>query len=66
MFSLRRFSPLSKYSPHFEIRIHHPVGEALTTDTDPFKYTVTGELMHHQVRVNETWRERTILELPFD
>jgi len=39
-------------SPKFEVRIDHPVGETFTADTDAFKYTVTSELMHHQVGID--------------
>ncbi len=31
-----------------EVRIHHPVGETLHTDTDTLKHTITGELVHNQ------------------
>jgi hypothetical protein len=55
-----------KYSPELEVRIHHPVGESLTTDTDAFKHTVTGELVHHEVRVDETCRENTVTGMPLD
>jgi len=47
-----------KYIPELEIGVNHAVGESLTTDTDTLKHTVTGELMHHQVGVNETCRRR--------
>ena len=39
-----------------EVGVHHPVGEALPADTDALKHTVTGELVHHQVRVDHAWR----------
>jgi hypothetical protein len=42
-------SLLVKYLPQLEIGINHPVRESLTTDTDTLKYTVTGELVHHQM-----------------
>ena len=45
---------LHNYLPMFEVRVIHPVGEALTTNTNTFKHTVTGELMHHQSRVHHT------------
>jgi hypothetical protein len=38
-----------------EVRVLHPVGEALSANTNTFKHTVTGELMHNQVRINETY-----------
>lgn len=41
-------------SPVLEVRVHHPVGEALATNTDALKYTVTGELVHHEGRVDHT------------
>lgn len=37
-----------------EVRIVHPVGESLPTNTDAFKHTITGELVHNQMGVNET------------
>ena len=37
-----------------EIRVDHSVGETFTTNTNAFKYTVTSELMHNQVRVDDT------------
>jgi len=49
---------LLKYIPELEIGVNHAVGESLTADTDTLKHTVTGELMHHQVGVNETCRQR--------
>lgn len=39
--------------PLLEVRVDHPVGEALTADTDAFKYTVASELMHDKVRVDD-------------
>jgi hypothetical protein len=53
-----KVSVLLKYVPELEIRVNHAVGESLTADTDTLKHTVTGELMHHQVGVNETCRRR--------
>lgn len=38
----------------FEVRIGHPVGEALPADTDALKHTVTGQLMHNQRSLNHT------------
>jgi hypothetical protein len=52
---------LLKHLPQLEIRVNHPVGESFTTDTDTFKYTVTGELVHHQVRIDETWERSDTL-----
>lgn len=40
--------------PKFEVRVYHPVGETFTADTDTFKYTVTSQLVHNQVRVNDS------------
>lgn len=53
-----KVSVLLKYIPELEIGVNHAVGESLTADTDTLKHTVTGELMHHQVGVNETCRRR--------
>lgn len=49
---------LAEVSPVLEISVHHPVGEALATDTNSFKYAVTGELMHHEGRVDHTCQKR--------
>ncbi len=38
-----------------EVSVHHSVGETFPANTDTFKYTVTGELVHYQVGINETW-----------
>jgi len=56
-----KVSVLLKYIPELEIGVNHAVGESLTADTDTLKHTVTSELMHHQVGVNETCRRRQIL-----
>lgn len=40
--------------PELEVRVDHPIGETFTANTDAFQHTVTGELMHHQVGVDET------------
>lgn len=41
--------------PELEVGVHHPVGETFTANTDTLKHTVTGELVHHKVGVDETW-----------
>lgn len=43
---------IKNFSPKLEVWIVHSVGEALAANTDTLEYTVTGELMHHEVRVN--------------
>jgi hypothetical protein len=40
--------------PKLEVRVDHPVGEALTANTDTLKYTVTSQLVHDKMRVNNT------------
>jgi len=40
--------------PELEVRIDHPVGEALTANTDSFKYTVASKLVHDKMGVNHT------------
>lgn len=40
--------------PELEVRVNHPVGETFTANTDAFKHTVTCELMHHKMGVDET------------
>lgn len=47
-------SSIVGYLPQLEVGVHHSVRETLTTDTDTFKYTVTGQLVHHQVSVDKT------------
>lgn len=42
------------YSPQLEIWIVHSVGETFTANTDTFKYTVTSELMHDKLGIDET------------
>uniref|UniRef100_A0A2M4DMR2 Uncharacterized protein n=1 Tax=Anopheles darlingi TaxID=43151 RepID=A0A2M4DMR2_ANODA len=39
-----------------EVRVHHAVGESLTANTDTFKHTVTSQLVHDQVSINDTGR----------
>lgn len=58
-FSLYEIPNFSKrlelfYLPMLEIRIDHPVWEALATNTDTFKHTVTSQLMHDEGRVSYT------------
>lgn len=43
-----------KCLPQLEVRIHHPVGETFTANTDAFKHTVTGQLVHDKMGVNDT------------
>ena len=38
--------------PLLEVRVNHPVRESLPTDPDPFKDTVAGQLVHHQLGVD--------------
>lgn len=40
--------------PHLEIGVDHSVGETFTANTDTFKHTVTGQLVHNQVSINHT------------
>lgn len=49
--------------PELEVRVDHPVGETFTANTDAFKHTVTGELVHHKVGVDETWQTKTLSSL---
>lgn len=60
-----RFSEVSTYGrkegkemkrvviPLFEVRVDHPIGESLTTDTNTFEHTITGELMHNQMGIDD-------------
>jgi len=43
--------------PQFEVWVYHSVGETFTANTDTFKYTVTCQLVHYQVRVNYTYEK---------
>lgn len=49
-----QFEHNTKNLPQFEVRVYHSVGETFTANTDTFKYTVTGQLVHYQVGVNDT------------
>lgn len=52
--------------PELEVGVDHSVGETFTANTDTLKHTVTGQLVHYQVRVNETWRtKRNVQSLQF-
>ena len=42
-----------------EVGVDHTVGESFTTNTDTFKYTVTCQLVHNQVRIDNTWKKTT-------
>ena len=44
---------MNKGPPLLELRVDDSVGEALATDTDPFQYTVTLQLVQHQFGVDE-------------
>lgn len=48
-----------RFSPELEVGVDHPVGETFTANTDTLKHTVTGQLVHHKVRVDETWRTKS-------
>lgn len=37
-----------------EVGVDHTVGESFATNTDTFKYTVTCQLVHNQVRIDDT------------
>lgn len=54
LYSKQSRSSCRRFLPKFEIRIDHPVGETFTANTDTFKYTVTGQLVHYQVGVDDT------------
>jgi len=40
--------------PMLEVGVDHTVGESFATNTDTFKYTVTCQLVHNQVRIDDT------------
>lgn len=46
------------FLPVSEIRVDHSVGESFTANTNTFKYTVTSELMHNQVRIDDTCKNK--------
>lgn len=54
--------------PELEVGVDHPVGETFTANTDAFKHTVTGQLVHHKVRVDETCATKlhTAQEKPYN
>ncbi len=37
-----------------EVRVDHTVGETFTANTNTLKYTVTSQLVHNQVRIDDT------------
>lgn len=45
---------LKTNSPLTEVGIHHTVGETLPADTNTFKHTVTSELVHDKMGVDDT------------
>lgn len=40
--------------PLTEIRVHHPIGETFTTYTNTLKHTVTGQLVHNKMGIDNT------------
>lgn len=44
--------------PVLEVGVDHTVGETFTANTDTLKYTVTSQLVHNQVRIDDTWMNR--------
>lgn len=40
--------------PELEVGVDHPVGEALAANTDTFKYTVTSQLVHHKMGIDDS------------
>ena len=40
--------------PVLEVGVDHTVGETFAANTDTFKYTVTSQLVHDQVRIDDT------------
>jgi hypothetical protein len=45
--------------PELEVRVDHPVGEALTANTDSFKYTVASQLVHDKMGINHACETET-------
>jgi len=39
----------------FEVRVLHPVGEALLANTNALKYTIAGQLMHDKASLHDTY-----------
>jgi len=37
-----------------EVGVDHTIGESFTANTDTFKYTVTSQLVHNQVTIDDT------------
>ena len=48
------------HAPLLELRVDHPVGEALAADTDALQHTVTSQLMQHQSGVNQACQSSNI------
>jgi len=42
-------------SPVLEVGVDHSVGETFAANTDTFEHTVTSQLVHDQVRVDDTF-----------
>lgn len=56
------------FLPMLEVGVDHTVGESFATNTDTFKYTVTCQLVHNQVRIDNTCpteRTQTLVLRPF-
>ena len=40
--------------PVSEVIVDHTVWKSFATNTDAFKYTITGQLMHYKVGINQS------------
>lgn len=47
-----------------KVGVHHPVGEALSADTDALEYTVAGQLVHDEASVNNTCGNSLVMRRP--
>lgn len=45
------------FIPVFKVWVDHSVGKAFATNTNTFKHTVTSQLVHDKVGVDETCRK---------
>lgn len=48
------FRSKTRLSPLSEIRVHHSIGESFATNTDTLKHAVAGELMHHEMGIDDS------------
>lgn len=53
MQNVLKLRPATQHLPQLEVGVVHAVGESLTANTDTLQHTVTGQLVHDQVGIDE-------------